>query len=114
METTKAIEIRISYPKWVMAEEMGYTPLTTFWQDFCIADKFGLQAVRGTYRRCCHWKHDYKLWTEMILVLNHKIWQHHGKHNALANLYQDLWDKAQLEVDKWSDEQKEYYYSITD
>ena len=31
--------------------ENGYTPKTTFWMDFSIADKFGAKAVRDTYNR---------------------------------------------------------------
>ena len=30
---------------------LDYECQTTFWQDFTIADKFGLEAVKDTYRR---------------------------------------------------------------
>ena len=32
--------------------ENGYTVQTTFWEDFTIADRFGLSAIRDTYNRC--------------------------------------------------------------
>ena len=38
--------IRISLPVWNIEQITGYKPITTFWQDFSIADKFGLDAVK--------------------------------------------------------------------
>ena len=36
---------------WQIAKEIGYTPITTFWDDFSIAEKFGEQAIRDTAER---------------------------------------------------------------
>ena len=33
--------LKIVIPKWNIAEITGYDPMTTFWQDFSMADKFG-------------------------------------------------------------------------
>ncbi len=30
---------------------MGYEQKTTFWMDFSIADKFGIAAIKDTYKR---------------------------------------------------------------
>lgn len=61
--------------------ENGYTVQTTFWEDFTIADRFGLSAIRDTYNRAFkEWNENYKFLTELVLVLNHKIWQHHKSH----------------------------------
>lgn len=58
-------------------KEVGYDPMTTFWEDFSIADKYGIAGVKDTYKRAfSEWKDDYKFFTELTLVLNHKIWQH--------------------------------------
>ena len=55
--------------------ENNYELLTTFWDDFSIADRFGVSAVRDTFNRAfAEWKEDYQYLTELILVLNHKIW----------------------------------------
>ena len=60
------------------AQELGYTPKTTFWEDFSIADKFGLAAVKDTYNRAFDaWKSDHIYLTELVLVLNWKIGQHY-------------------------------------
>lgn len=59
-------------------KEVGYDPMTTFWEDFSIADKYSIAGVKDTYKRAfSEWKDDYKFFTELTLVLNHKIWQHH-------------------------------------
>ena len=59
-------------------QENGYDLITTFWGDFSIADKYGIAGVKDTYKRAfSEWKDDYKFFTELTLVLNHKIWQHY-------------------------------------
>ena len=66
-------------------QENGYELQTTFWSDFSIADSFGLPAVRDTFRRAFEeWKGNYKYLTELVLVLNHKIWQYHETRPEFA------------------------------
>ena len=36
---------------WNIEEMTGYTPKTTFYEDFSIADAFGISAIKDTYRR---------------------------------------------------------------
>ena len=68
---------------------------STFWQDFCIADAFGLNAVQDTFNRAFNeWKTNYKMLTELVGVLNHKIWQHYTVTPELAELYDRLWKEA--------------------
>jgi len=62
--------LKIVIPKWNIAEITGYDPMTTFWQDFSMADKFGNEAIADTYRKVkAEWKDNYKHWTELCLVL---------------------------------------------
>ena len=96
-------------------EEQDFT--TTFWQDFTIADHFGANAVRDTYKRAFNeWKDDYRYLTELVMVLNHKLWEHwEKKHNALAKLYNDLWDEtAQYAMDNLKGDELSYYFRVTD
>lgn len=40
-------------------KEVGYNLMTTFWEDFSIADKYGIAGVKDTYRRAFNeWKED--------------------------------------------------------
>ena len=40
------ILINISVPKWNIEALNGYKPLTSFWADFSIADKFGVKGLK--------------------------------------------------------------------
>ena len=54
-----------------------YQMMTTFWSDFSIADRFGARAIKDTYERAFNeWKDNYQYLTELVMVLNWKIWQH--------------------------------------
>ena len=37
--------LQITIPQWNITELNGYEPMTTFWQDFSIADKFGNTSI---------------------------------------------------------------------
>lgn len=40
--------------------ENGYELQTTFWEDFSIADRFGLSAIQDTFKRAFEeWKNNY-------------------------------------------------------
>lgn len=74
----------------------GYEPKTTFWDDFSIADRFGTSAVKDTYKRAfSDWKSNKEYITELVLVLNWKIWYYNDTGNMqLAELYNDLWEQT--------------------
>lgn len=92
METTT---IQIVTSVWNIEKMTGYKPLTTFWSDFSTAEQFGIEAVKGTFKRAFEeWKGDYKFLTELVMVLNHKIWQWYEKNDELARVYNALWEEA--------------------
>ena len=102
---------------WAMANEIGYKPKTTFWQDFSIADRFGEKAIKDTYKRAFEeWKDNYEYLTELVLVLNHKIYEHHGrKELTLARLYNKLWmETDDYAVNNLKGDELSYYYQTTD
>ena len=82
-----------------LMRSFGYEPKTTFWKDFSIADGLGEAAVQDTYNLAfAEWKGNYIYLTELVLVLNHKIWQHYQENESLARLYDKLW----RECDAWA------------
>ena len=89
---------------------------TTFWQDFTIANAFGINAVKDTFNRAFkEWKSNYVYLTELVIVLNHKIWQHYEANNDIWKLYCDLYEKADnyaMEHLKGGD--LEYFLEVTD
>ena len=110
------MEITISVPVWNVESEFGYKPITTFWNDFSIADAFGNSAVADTFKRAFNeWKGDYKYLTELVMVLNHKICQWYKKNDALAQLYNQVWEIADsYAVNNLKGEELEYFYRTTD
>ena len=90
---------------------------TTFRQDFTIADKFGAGAVKDTYKRAFRdWKTNVIYMTELCIVLNWKIWEHHNAgHSAYAQVYNDLWEQAAAYAqENLKGDELKYYYRTTD
>ena len=94
----------------------GYVLTTTFWEDFSIADRFGKDAIKDTFKRAFNeWKGNYIYLTELVIVLNHKIWQWYEKNDAYAELYNDLWEKADnYAFTHLKGEELSFFYDITD
>jgi hypothetical protein len=97
-------------------EEMGKKRQTTFGYDFDIADNFGCAAVQDTFNRAfTEWKDNYIYLTELVLILNLKIWQWHDKDNDFAKIYNDLWEKADgYACENLQGVELAYFYDMTD
>jgi hypothetical protein len=88
---------------------------STFWSDFTIADAYGEKGVTDTYNRSKHFISDVSYWKELVLVLNHKIWQHYETNEPLAQVYNRLWAEAdQLGRDTFTGDDAKEYYSFLD
>ena len=90
---------------------------TTFWSDFSIADHFGLHAIADTFERAfAEWKSDYRYLTDLVITLNHKIWEHHeAGHEDYASLYDSLWQIANAyATEHLTGEELSYFYRVTD
>ena len=109
-------EIAVKVPVWNIEAVCGYKPITTFWSDFSVADAFGTSAVADTFKRAfAEWKGNYKYLTELVMVLNHKIWQWFEKNAALAAMYNDFWEIAdQYALNNLKGEELDYFYTVTD
>ena len=93
----------------------GYTQITTFFEDFSIADNFGIDAIKDTYKRAFRaWKKDYKYLTELVMVLNWKIWQWYEENEAVAKVYNDLWEEADAYAcEHLKGEEMDYFFNTT-
>ena len=101
---------------WNIEEMTGYKPITTFFEDFSIADAFGVSAIEDTYKRAMKgWSKDYKYLTELVMVLNWKIWEHYGKNDEYAEVYNRLWGEAdQYAAENLDGDELSYFYQTTD
>lgn len=95
---------------------IGYRPFTTFFEDFSVAETFGVDAVRETYTRAFEeWKSNYKYLTELVLILNWKMQEHYQHNDTLATLYNELWQNADgWACDNLQGEELNYFYKTTD
>jgi hypothetical protein len=90
---------------------------TTFWSDFTIADAFGIDAVKDTFKRAFkEWKDDYRYLTDLVIVLNHKCWEHYERGNQqLSQLYSDYFYEAQnYAYDNLKGEEFDYFWKKVD
>ena len=96
--------------------ENGYELKTTFWDDFTIADVFGIDAIKDTYNRAFNeWKHDHIYITELCMVMNWKMFQWIEKDDNKYQTYYELFTT----LDEWcmdnlKGEQLDYFISTTD
>ena len=106
----------LTVENWTIEEQTGYKPITTFYTDFSIADKFGIAAIQDTYNRSFKsWKSNINYITELVMVLNWKCWRWYEVNNEYSRLYQQLYYK----LDEWifknfSGKELEYYIQTTD
>ena len=101
--------LTIKMAKWDIEEETGYKPFTTFWQ-----------AIQETFNRAFDaWKGNYKYLTELVLVLNHKIFYYYvqkgtDEQNEIALLYNKLYQRANIyALDNLQGEEANYFYRVT-
>lgn len=103
---------------WNIESETGYKPITTFFEDFSIADQFGISAISDTYNSIKKnlKSLDYKYTTELSMALNWKIWEHYYKDDEpKARLYDKLWREICDWInDNFNKEELSYFYRITD
>lgn len=100
---------------WNIEEECGYKPITTFYEDFSIADGFGVEAIEDTFRRAfSEWKNDYKYLTELAMVMSWKSFEHQNNveyANTYARLYHEVDEYA---CNNLEGAELDYYYDTTD
>lgn len=99
---------------------------TTFMMDYAIADRFGPDAVRDTYRRAFDaWKDDVRYMADMVIVLNQRCWMWYAKYERsgderaeeFSRLYAALYHRANdYCYGRWEygTEEAEYYFRMTD
>lgn len=91
--------------------------MSTFIQDFLIAEPFGMAAIKDTYKRSFRdWKHDYKMLTDLVIAVNYLCWHYYEIGNAdLSELYSELYYKCRdYALDHLKGEEFQYFWKMTD
>lgn len=102
---------------WNIEALTGYTPQTTYYEDFSIADIFGVSAIKDTFRRALEGATElgYIYLTELVMALNWKIFEHYERNDQYAELYHDLWEQARdYAEENLQGDELYYYYCTTD
>ena len=103
-----------------MCDMTGYEPQTTFWNDFTIAEQFGLDAIRDTFDRTMNeWKDNYIYLTELVMYMNWNLWYWDGagtkSSEKFAELYRELFEEADLyAIDHLKDDELSYFLRTVD
>ena len=91
---------------------------TCYWQRFSIAERYGENEINDTYKELFEEsKNDYKLLTELVMILNHKSWEHceNIKKTKLCDKYADLFRTAYEYACKHLEGyQLRYFLEVTD
>lgn len=88
---------QIAYAKEQMFENIlngyGKKRITTFYSDFTIAELIGgIKGIKDTLNNAKkNWKGNVDYMSELVVVLNHKIWEHYSHNQTLAKVYDKLW-----------------------
>ena len=121
MQTSTSFKLPpITFPRWTWAEEIGYQPKTTYWQDFWIAAAFGKKAILRTFKDALkNYGSDEVYITEIALVTNSYSWFFYGTNKTeLSKIFAELYHKScefvYSEKSGWNDEQKNYFFRQTD
>ena len=75
-----------------------------------------LTSVKETYNRAFEeWKNNHIYLTELVLVLNHKIWYYYESNEPLARLYNRLWETADnYGINHLKGDELTYFYRTLD
>lgn len=89
---------------------------TTFYADFSITDFYGEKAIKDTLKRAKkNWKNNVQYMAELVVVLNHKIWEYYQTNDKLGRLYDKLWRETDAYCRKhFKGEDLSFYFNYID
>lgn len=95
-----------------------YRSITNYYDLYSIADKESAKAVRDLFATNFEEaKKDYKTLTELVMVLNHRMWYWYRMNPAspMVSTYQKIFDKAKnYAYSHLKGDEFKYYSSVTD
>ena len=82
--------------KQALEKQFSYKFQTTFWDEFSIAEKqYGPKGIIEHYNLVFdQWKNNLEYLTELVLVLNWKIFLWYGVDDTIGKTYDQLWKET--------------------
>ena len=107
---------KVQLQKLALEKEFNYKFETTFWEEFSIADQYGPEGVLEHYNLVFdQWKDNLMYLTELVLVLNWKIYQWYQVDDPLGMTYDELWKRTDgFAMDTLKGEYLHKYLSVLD
>lgn len=112
---------------WAIEELTGYKPKTNFWRAFTEVDEVFIenamdkQEIEENLEKLCSMafsarcKNNVEALTELVMVVNWKIFEHYEKHEVVARAYDKVWRELdQWCIDNLKGEDLKYYLRTTD
>ena len=102
-----------------LKELTGRERISTFYADLSIAEYFGLNSVLDTCINVCkNWKDNVEMFSEFVLAVNWKAWEHAGRNNdnwaqAYSHLYYAI-DELISQYYTDDAEKADYYFQYLD
>ena len=86
---------KILLEKLALENMLDYKFESTFWEEFSIAEDYGSEGVKEHYDLVFEqWKDNLKFLTELVLVLNIKIFIWYGVDDTIGLTYDQLWKET--------------------
>lgn len=107
---------KILLEKMALEKMLDFKFESSFWEEFSIAEDHGGDAVREHYDLVFpQWKGNLKYLTELVLVLNIKLFIWFKVDDDLGKLYEELWMKTdQYALNTLSGDDLHYYLHTLD
>ena len=95
---------------------LDYKFESTFWEEFSIAEDYGAEGVKEHYDLVFEqWKDNLKFLTELVLVLNIKIFIWYGVDDTIGKMYDQLWKETDgYALNTLKSDDLHYYLSTLD
>lgn len=102
--------------KLALEKQFDFKFETSFWEEFSIADNYGSDGIKEHYDQVfSEWKDNFKFLTELVLVLNWKIFQWYQIDDAIGLTYDELWKKTDAyALENLKGDELHYYLSVLD
>lgn len=101
-----------------LAQFTDWRPKTLYWQRFSIAEEYGKEEIENVYKEIFkEAKRDYKKLTELVMVLNHKTFQHCKNliYSTSCEVYASLYKTtAKYACNHLTGDELRYYLDVTD